>query len=67
LIFSSVLVLPSGPLPRSWNSLSEAERDVMGARIWARIHFRTADEDGIALGHAIAENAVGTVMRPLAR
>ena len=67
LIFSSVLVLPSGPLPRSWNSLSEAERDVMGARIWAGIHFRTADEDGIALGHAIAENAVGTVMRPLAR
>jgi hypothetical protein len=39
----------------------------MGARIWAGIHFRTADEHGIALGHAIAENAVNTVMRPLAR
>jgi hypothetical protein len=67
LAFGSALLLPSGPLPRSWNSLSEAEKDVTGARIWAGIHFRTADEYGIALGHAIAENAVGTVMRPLAR
>ena len=67
LTFSSVLALPTGPLVRSWNSLSEAEKDVMGARIWAGIHFRTADEHGIALGHAIAENAVDTVMRPLAR
>jgi hypothetical protein len=67
LTFSSVLALPTGPLVRSWNSLSEAEKDVMGARIWAGIHFRTADEHGIALGHAVAENAVDTVMRPLAR
>jgi hypothetical protein len=67
LTFSSVLALPTGPLVRSWNSLSEAEKDVIGARIWAGIHFRTADEHGIALGHAIAENAVDTVMRPLAR
>jgi hypothetical protein len=67
LTFGSALLLPSGPLPRSWNSLSEAEKDVTGARIWAGIHFRTADEHGVALGHAIAENAVGTVMRPLAR
>jgi hypothetical protein len=67
LTFSSVLALPTGPLVRSWNSLSEAEKDVIGARIWAGIHFRIADEHGIALGHAIAENAVDTVMRPLAR
>ena len=64
LSFGTALVLPTGPLPRSWNSLSEAERDVMGARIWAGIHFRTADEHGIELGHAIAENAVSSVMRP---
>jgi hypothetical protein len=67
LAFGSALMLPTGPLPRSWTSLSEAEKDVMGARIWAGIHFRTADEHGIALGHAIAENAVGTIMRPLGR
>ena len=64
LSFGTALVLPTGPLPRSWTSLSEAEKDVMGARIWAGIHFRTADEHGIELGHAIAENAVSSTMRP---
>src|SRR5437660_4987265 len=39
LSFATALVLPTGPLPRSWTSLSEAEKDVMGARIWAGIHF----------------------------
>jgi hypothetical protein len=63
LSFGTALVLPTGPLPRSWSSLSEAEKDVMGARIWAGIHFRTADEHGIELGHAIADNAVSLIMR----
>ena len=64
LSFGTALVLPTGPLPRSWTSLSDAEKDVMGARIWAGIHFRTADEHGIELGHAVAENAVSSTMRP---
>ena len=64
LSFGTALVLPTGPLPRSWTSLSEAEKDAMGARIWAGIHFRTADEHGIELGHAIAENGVSSTMRP---
>jgi hypothetical protein len=64
LTFNTALILPSGPLPRSWTSLSEAEQDVLGARIWAGIHFRTADEHGIELGHVIAANAVATIMRP---
>jgi hypothetical protein len=62
--FGTALVLPTGILPRNWASLSDAEKDVMGARIWAGIHFRTADEHGIELGHAIAENAVSSVLRP---
>jgi hypothetical protein len=62
--FGTALVLPTGVLPRNWASLSDAEKDVMGARIWAGIHFRTADEHGIELGHAIAENAVSSVLRP---
>jgi hypothetical protein len=62
--FSTVLVLPTGVLPRSWNSLSDAEKDVVGARIWAGIHFRTADEHGLELGHAIAKAAVSSIMRP---
>jgi vanadium-dependent haloperoxidase-like protein len=64
IAFSAGLTLPPGALIRNWQSLSEAEKDVMGARIWAGIHFRSADEDGIELGHAIADHAVSAVMRP---
>jgi hypothetical protein len=64
LAFNTALILPTGPLPRSWPSLSEAEKDVLGARIWAGIHFRAADEHGIELGHLVAANAVATVLRP---
>jgi hypothetical protein len=67
IAFSALLPLPSGVLPRSWSSLSAAEKDVVGARIWAGIHFRTADEHGMQLGEAIGNRAVDTVMRPLAR
>ena len=62
--FNSRLILPTGQLIRRWKSLSEAEQDVVGARLWAGIHFRTANEHGLELGHAVANRAVDTLMRP---
>ena len=62
--FSSALALPTGQLIRSWTSISEAENDVVGARLWAGIHFRSANEHGLELGRAIADRAVDTIMRP---
>jgi hypothetical protein len=62
--FSSALALPTGQLIRSWTSIADAEGDVAGARLWAGIHFRSANEHGLALGHAIADRAADTVMRP---
>ena len=62
--FRSALALPTGQLIRSWTSISEAEKDVAGARLWAGIHFRTANEHGLELGRAIADRAVDTIMRP---
>jgi hypothetical protein len=62
--FSSALGLPTGQLIRSWTSISDAEQDVAGARLWAGIHFRSANEHGLELGHAIADRAADTVMRP---
>jgi len=35
----------------------------VGARLWAGIHFRSANEHGLELGHAIADRAADTVMR----
>jgi hypothetical protein len=39
---------------RSWRSLSEALRENIDARVWAGIHFRTADVAGAALGKKVA-------------
>ena len=62
--FSATFGGPNGVI-RGWRSLSEAEKDVQGARIWAGIHFRIASEQGGQLGHAIADRAVETLMRPI--
>ena len=63
--FGSALGLPTGQLIRSWTSISEAEKDVAGARLWAGIHFRSANEHGLELGHAIADRGGSTpVKRP---
>ena len=67
IAFGAALPLPIGLFVRSRQSLSEAENDVLGARIWAGIHFRSADAHGIELGHAIADNALKTQMLSAAR
>ena len=67
IAFSAALPLPIGLLVRSWQSPSEGENDVLGARIWTGIHSRSADAHGIELGHAIADNALKTQMLSAAR
>jgi PAP2 superfamily protein len=39
---------------RSFDRLSLALREVIGARIWAGIHFRTADVQGAVMGNKVA-------------
>jgi hypothetical protein len=41
-------------ITRSYTSFSQAEEDVIGARVWSGIHFRHADEVGAAIGERIA-------------
>lgn len=43
---------------RRYTSFSQAVDEVIGARVWGGIHFRTADVDGIALGKAVTAYAV---------
>jgi hypothetical protein len=42
-------------VPRTFRSFSEALEDVKDARVFAGIHFRTACDDGTALGKAVAQ------------
>jgi hypothetical protein len=38
---------------RHYASFSQALDELIGARIWGGLHFRTADIDGAALGKAV--------------
>ena len=42
-------------IPRAYARFSQAEADVVDARVWAGIHFRHADEVGASTGERIAE------------
>jgi hypothetical protein len=42
-------------VPRTFRSFSDALEDVKDARVFAGIHFRTACDDGTALGKAVAQ------------
>ena len=51
--------------PRSFERFSDAAREVVDARIWQGIHFRSADERGRRLGVRIAEWTYEEYLRPL--
>jgi hypothetical protein len=61
--FSATFGGPNG-VTRSWKSITQAEKEVEGARVWGGIHFRTADEHGTQLGHTIASRAIASLMKP---
>jgi hypothetical protein len=42
-------------LTRSYTSLSQALREIVGARVWSGIHFRTADEQSVRIAKEVAE------------
>jgi hypothetical protein len=52
--------LPDGPPPAR---LGEGVEEVIDARIYSGIHFRTADEDGAQTGHRIARFVVNQAFR----
>jgi len=57
---------PDKKITRTFASFSEIAKSVEDARVWAGIHFRSADIDGTAMGQRIAEYALKNCMRPIA-
>jgi hypothetical protein len=49
---------------RHFDSFSAATEEVINARVWGGIHFRTADEHGTKLGRQVAEFALKTHLQP---
>jgi hypothetical protein len=58
---------PDANLTRTFTSFSEIAKSVEDARVWAGIHFRSADIDGTEMGRRVAEYALQNCMRPTAK
>ena len=54
---TSSFVNPGGPATRSFSSFSQAVDEIVEARIWAGLHFRTADVQAVTLGTNVASFA----------
>jgi hypothetical protein len=50
---------------RSFNSFSDALREVTNARVFAGIHFRTPCEDGEVTGKAVADYILANAVQPV--
>ena len=50
---------------RSWSSIDEFTREVINARIYDGVHYRTSGEVGAALGRKVAEEVVRNNLQPL--
>ena len=48
---------------RTWTRVSEGVDEVIEARIYSGIHYRTSDEDGAAVGRRVARFVVGHALR----
>ena len=52
---ASALLLPGDPRTRTFSSFSQALAEITEARIWAGLHYRTADVQAEQLGRNVAE------------
>jgi len=62
---TSVAANPGGPATRSFTSFSQAVDEIVEARIWAGLHFRTADVQAVQLGTNVANFAAADYFEPV--
>jgi hypothetical protein len=62
---TSSFVNPGGPATRSFTSFSQAVDEIVEARIWAGLHFRTADVQAVQLGTNVANYAAANYFEPV--
>jgi hypothetical protein len=63
--FSFTSGAPFPGLTRSFSSFSQAARESADSRVYAGIHFRSACEDGLALGRKVGQRAATMYLRPV--
>jgi hypothetical protein len=62
---TSAFVNPGGPATRPFTSFSQAVDEIVKARIWAGLHFRNADVQGVQLGTNVANFAAANYFEPV--
>jgi hypothetical protein len=62
---TSFFVNPGGDATRSFSSFNQALDELVEARIWAGLHFRTADVQGRQLGANVANFAAANYFQPV--
>jgi len=62
---TSIAVNPGGPATRTFSSFNQALDEIVEARIWAGLHFRTADVQARQLGTNVANFAAANYFQPV--
>jgi hypothetical protein len=62
---TSSFVNPGGPATRTFTSFSQTVDEIVEARIWAGLHFRTADVQAVQLGTNVANYAAANYFEPV--
>ena len=57
--------VPNGGFERTYTRFSQAIEEVVDARIWSCIHFRTADEAGARIGKDVARYRHAHYFKPV--
>ena len=62
---TSSFVNPGGPATRTFGSFSQTVGEIVEARIWAGLHYRTADVQAVQLGTSVANYAAANYFEPV--
>jgi len=62
---TSTFVNPGGPAVREFNTFTEPLTELIEARIWAGLHYRSSDVQGQVLGRSVASYAVANYLQPV--
>jgi hypothetical protein len=64
---ASTLLAPGDPPTRTFDSFSQPLAELIDARIWAGLHFRTADVQAQSLGGNVAAYMASNYFQPVGK
>jgi hypothetical protein len=64
---TSTFVNPGGPAVRTFDTFSQPLAELIEARIWAGLHFRSGDVQGQALGGNVARYGMENYLQPVGK